>query len=120
MQVTEVNLSLSHKDRIRAYVDITFDNCLVVRGLRIIQTSRGYLVAMPSSARRGGKRVDIAHPITAASIAAQSADIPDHIFRKPIGKWKNERSPKIRFQYAVQSPALSPQVKAPVERQGGS
>lgn len=65
MQVTEVKLSLSHKDRVRAYVDITFDDCFVVRDLRIIQTSRGYLVAMPSSARRGGKRMDIAHPITA-------------------------------------------------------
>ena len=65
MQVTAVKLSLSHKDRVRAYVDITFDDCFIVRGLRIIQTSRGYLVAMPSSERRGGKRVDIAHPITA-------------------------------------------------------
>jgi stage V sporulation protein G len=49
---------------VRAYVDITLDNCFVVRDLRIIHSSRGYLVAMPSRERRG-KRVDIAHPITA-------------------------------------------------------
>ena len=65
MQVTEVKVSLRDEEMVRAYVDIVLDNCFVVRGLRIIQTSSGYLVAMPSRERKGGRRVDIAHPITA-------------------------------------------------------
>jgi stage V sporulation protein G len=65
MQVTEVKLSLRDHEMVRAYVDIVLDDCFVVRNLRIIHSSRGYLVAMPSRERRGGRRVDIAHPITA-------------------------------------------------------
>jgi stage V sporulation protein G len=62
MKVTAVKLSLSQGEMVRAYVDITLDDCFVVRDLRIIQTSRGYLVAMPSTKRPDGRMVDIAHP----------------------------------------------------------
>ena len=65
MQVTGVKVSLRDEEMVRAYVDIVLDDCFVVRDLRIIHSSRGYLVAMPSRTRRDGKRVDIAHPITA-------------------------------------------------------
>jgi stage V sporulation protein G len=64
MQVTDVKLSLSDQAVVRAYVDITFDDCFVVRGLRIIQSSRGYLVVMPSKKLPNGRMVDIAHPIS--------------------------------------------------------
>lgn len=65
MRVTEVKVSLRDEEILRAYVDIVLDDCFVVRDLRIIHSSRGYFVAMPSRRRRDGKRVDVAHPITA-------------------------------------------------------
>jgi stage V sporulation protein G len=52
------------KEMVLAYVDIVLDDCFRIRDLRIIHSSRGYLVAMPSRTRRDGRRVDIVHPIT--------------------------------------------------------
>ena len=65
MKVTEVKLSLIQEEMVRAYVDIVLDDSIAIRDLRIIHSSRGYLVVMPSRKQRGGRRVDIAHPITA-------------------------------------------------------
>lgn len=65
MKVTEVKLSLIREEMVRAYVDIVLDDSIAIRDLRIIHSPRGYLVVMPSRERRGGRRVDIAHPITA-------------------------------------------------------
>jgi stage V sporulation protein G len=50
---------------VRAYVDIVLDDCLVIPDLKIIHSSRGYLVVMPSGKKPDGRMVDIAHPITA-------------------------------------------------------
>ncbi|MEM7476597.1 MAG: SpoVG family protein [Planctomycetota bacterium] len=50
MDITEVRIKLmeSSEDRLRAFCSITFDNCFVVRDLKIIEGSHGPFVAMPS------------------------------------------------------------------------
>lgn len=50
MDITEVRIKLmeSSEDRLRAFCSITFDNCFVVRDLKIIEGSQGPFVAMPS------------------------------------------------------------------------
>jgi stage V sporulation protein G len=65
MQVTAVDVRLSSEDAVKAYVDITLDDCIVILGLRVIRHSTGYLLAMPQTKRRGkGKPYDAACPIT--------------------------------------------------------
>lgn len=50
LDITEVRVKLMEEseDRLRAFCSITFDNCFVIRDLKIIQGSHGPFVAMPS------------------------------------------------------------------------
>lgn len=50
MEITEVRIKLMEDsdDRLQAFCSITFDNCFVVRDLKIIEGAGGPFVAMPS------------------------------------------------------------------------
>jgi stage V sporulation protein G len=50
VEITEVRIKLmdDSEDRLRAFCSITFDNCFVVRDLKIIEGANGPFVAMPS------------------------------------------------------------------------
>ena len=64
MEITEVRVSVRNEDRLKAYVDVTFDNCFAVTHIRIVKTERGLLVAMPSRKMPDGTYRDFAHPIS--------------------------------------------------------
>lgn len=64
MDITEVRITLRDEGRLRAFASITFDNWFVVRGLKIIESTNGTFVAMPSRKRGNGEYQDIAHPIS--------------------------------------------------------
>jgi stage V sporulation protein G len=63
MEITEVRVTLRDENKLKAFVSITFDNCFVVRGLKVIEGAKGTFVAMPSRRRGTGEFRDIAHPI---------------------------------------------------------
>ncbi|MBI5416339.1 septation protein SpoVG family protein [Candidatus Poribacteria bacterium] len=50
MEITEVRVYPRNKDaeKVKAYVTITFDNCFVIRDLKILNGKNGLFVAMPS------------------------------------------------------------------------
>lgn len=50
MEVTEVRIKLLDEpgDRLKAFCSVTFDNCFVIRDLKIIEGSTGLFLAMPS------------------------------------------------------------------------
>lgn len=50
MEITEVRIKLMEEpsERLKAFCSVTFDNCFVVRDLKIIEGSNGPFVAMPS------------------------------------------------------------------------
>jgi stage V sporulation protein G len=50
MKITEVRIKLMENsdDRLRAFCSITFDDCFVIRDLKIIEGTNGPFVAMPS------------------------------------------------------------------------
>ncbi len=50
MEITEVRIKLMEDagERLQAFCSITFDNCFVVRDLKIIEGTNGPFVAMPS------------------------------------------------------------------------
>jgi stage V sporulation protein G len=64
VEITEVRITLRDEGRLRAFASITFDNWFVVRGLKIIESTNGTFVAMPSRKRGNGEYQDIAHPIS--------------------------------------------------------
>jgi len=63
LNITEVRVYPVQEDRLKAYVTITFDDCFIVRDLKIIQGNNGLFVAMPSKKRKDGTYVDTAHPL---------------------------------------------------------
>jgi stage V sporulation protein G len=66
MKITEVRVSLCNEERLKAFVNITFDDEFVVRGLKVIEGHNGFFVSMPSRRRSDGTYQDIAHPINNA------------------------------------------------------
>ncbi|MBD3393647.1 MAG: septation regulator SpoVG [Chitinivibrionales bacterium] len=63
MNITEVRITLRDEEKLKAFASMTFDDCFVVRGLKVINGSQGYFVSMPSRKRKDGSYQDIAHPI---------------------------------------------------------
>src|SRR5215467_752117 len=63
MEITEVRVFPMNEDKLKAYATITFDNCFVVRDIKVISGSTGLFVAMPSKKRKDGTFKDIAHPL---------------------------------------------------------
>lgn len=63
MEITEVKVFPVNEDKLKAYVTIIFDNCFVVRDVKIINGNTGLFVAMPSKKRKDGTFRDIAHPL---------------------------------------------------------
>jgi stage V sporulation protein G len=65
VKVTNIQVRLRHEDKLKGFVNITFDNCFVVRGCKIIRGGKGYFLSMPSQKLEDGSHRDIAHPINA-------------------------------------------------------
>ena len=63
MKITEIKVFPVNEERLKAYVSLTFDDCFVVRDLKIINGNNGLFVAMPSKKRKDGQFKDIAHPL---------------------------------------------------------
>ena len=63
MEITDVRIFPVEEDRLKAYVTITFDNCFVVRDLKVVRGNSGLFVAMPAKRRKDGTFKDIAHPL---------------------------------------------------------
>jgi stage V sporulation protein G len=63
MKITEVTVSLMREERLKAFINITFDDVFVVRGLKVIDGKDGLFVCMPNRKLEGGGHRDIAHPI---------------------------------------------------------
>lgn len=64
MRITGITFSLRNEDKLQAFVNVTFENCIVVRGLKVVKGSSGLFVSMPSRRIPDGSFRDIAHPIT--------------------------------------------------------
>lgn len=64
MEITEVKVfPVQNDERLKAYATIIFDDCFIVRDLKIIKGNEGLFVAMPSKKRKDGTYRDTAHPL---------------------------------------------------------
>ena len=65
MKITEVKVIPAKEEggRLKAYATIVFDDCFIVRDLKIIEGHKGLFVSMPSRKRRDGTFRDIVHPL---------------------------------------------------------
>ena len=63
MQITEIRIHLMNEDRLKAFASVTFDNCFVVRNMKVILGESGLFLCMPSRKVSGEEHRDLAHPI---------------------------------------------------------
>ena len=63
MEITEITVTLRNEDKLKAFVNVTFENKFVVRGMKVIKGANGFFVSMPSRKMPDGSFRDIAHPI---------------------------------------------------------
>lgn len=64
MTITEVKVyPAKESGRLKAYATVVFDNCFIVRDLKIIEGHKGFFVSMPSRRRNDGTFRDIVHPL---------------------------------------------------------
>jgi stage V sporulation protein G len=63
VEITEIRVTLKREDKLKAFVNVTFDNQFVIRGLKVISGKSGYFISMPSRRRPDGSHQDIAHPV---------------------------------------------------------
>ncbi len=67
MEITEVKVFPAKEtgSRLKAYATVVFDNCFIVRDLKVIEGDKGLFVSMPSRRRKDGTFRDIVHPLNA-------------------------------------------------------
>ena len=64
MELTEIRVKrLNTDNRLKGIASVTFDDSFVVRGIKIVESSRGLFVAMPSEQTSTGEFRDIVHPV---------------------------------------------------------
>lgn len=63
MEITEIKLTIRNEEKLKGFANITLDNAFVIRGLKIINGTKGLFVSMPSKRRADGSFQDVAHPI---------------------------------------------------------
>lgn len=64
MEITEVKVyPVEQNGRLKAYAQIVFDGCFIVRDLKVIQGDEDLFVSMPSRKRKDGTFRDIVHPL---------------------------------------------------------
>lgn len=66
MKITNLKFRVPKQNagNLKSYVDITFNDCLVIHNAKVIQGKSGLMVSMPAT-KVNKKFVDIVHPITA-------------------------------------------------------
>jgi stage V sporulation protein G len=65
MQITELTVQPTNDGHVRAHVDIVFDNCLMVEGIKVIQGPSGLFVSFPAKKQRDGTHRQLAYPADA-------------------------------------------------------
>jgi stage V sporulation protein G len=66
MEITGVKIYPVNEKKVRAYASIVFDQCFIVRDLKVINGDTKLFVAMPSKKMKDGSYRDTAHPLNSA------------------------------------------------------
>ena len=65
MEITEIKVFPAKEGKLKAYATMVLDNCFIIRDLKIIESSKGLFVSMPSRRKKDGSFKDVAHPLNA-------------------------------------------------------
>ena len=65
MKVTDIKIRLKDEKKVKAIVEVTLDNQLIIHGIRLVQTDKAFLITMPHFKGKGDKYLDLVHPANA-------------------------------------------------------
>ncbi len=51
------------EERLKAFASVTFDDCFVVRNMKVVEGAKGIFLCMPSRKLQDGTHKDMVHPI---------------------------------------------------------
>ena len=90
MEITSIKVFPVAEDRLKAFATIVFDNCFVIRDLKVIKGNKGLFVAMPSKRCKDGTFKDMAHPLNSET----RSDIEDKVLNEYYRETGQEPQPK--------------------------
>jgi stage V sporulation protein G len=67
MEITDVKIYPVTEKKVKAYASIIFDECFIVRDLKIIDGENKLFVAMPSKKMKDGSYRDTVHPLNSTT-----------------------------------------------------
>ncbi len=92
MRITEINIRLRDEPKLKAFVNVTFEDVFSVKGLKIIKSRRGLLLCMPTRKVVDGSSKDIAHPISKEFRAKLENEIFNEYYRALQRKFESEET----------------------------
>jgi stage V sporulation protein G len=90
MEITSIKVFPVAEDRLKAFATIVFDNCFVIRDLKVIKGNKGLFVAMPSKRCKDGTFKDMAHPLNSET----RTDIEDKVLNEYYSETGQSPQPK--------------------------
>jgi stage V sporulation protein G len=64
MKITEVTvIPVEDNPRLKAYVTVKVDECIIIRDLKVIDGNSGLFLSMPAKKMKDGSYQDVAHPL---------------------------------------------------------
>lgn len=79
MKITEVKVfPVDGSGRLKAYATLVFNDCFIIRDLKVIEGDKGLFVSMPSRRRKDGSFRDIVHPLN----SEMRAELEDKIIEE--------------------------------------
>jgi stage V sporulation protein G len=87
MEITDVKIYPVIEKKVKAYASIIFDECFIVRDLKIIDGESKLFVAMPSKKMKDGSYRDTVHPlnsVTRQRIESMVLDAYQRELTKPV------------------------------------
>ena len=125
MKITEVRIfkKADQDKKLRAFATVTFDNCFVVRDIKVIDGHKGLFVAMPSRRlREPCPQCHHLNEIRSHFCSQCGKDLPEFKVQKDVRVHQNEHRDiahpiTVEFREYVQQAVLEAFAKA--EHQGG-
>jgi stage V sporulation protein G len=85
MEITDVKIYPVNEKKVKAYASVIFDECFIIRDLKVIDGDSKLFVAMPSKKMKDGSYRDTVHPLNSETRQRIEARVLD-AYEKEIGK----------------------------------
>ena len=69
----------------KAFADISVDGAVIVKGLRVVQGSKGLFVGMPRKPGKDGQWYDTVRPLTKEARASMASAVLEALNARPAG-----------------------------------